>query len=105
MDFPGVNCSYNYGNRQTHFYPPGDGLSSSRGMEFSTFDNDNDDWSIVNCAARRGGANWWENCGWNNINGKYGRNGDIGWEFMFWWHFDHNEMALKSMTLMFREAN
>ena len=77
-------------------------------MEFSTFDNDNDKWSDVNCAAFHGGANWWGiNCGFNNINGKYGGNGDSGGEFMFWTGFWNNDKvkSLKSMTLMFRQAD
>merc|ERR1719427_704460 len=68
----------------------GDSLSYQNGMEFTTFDDDNDAWRYVNCAYFYGGANWWNRCGHNNINGKYGGNGDIGWKFMHWWHFDNN---------------
>ena len=70
-------------------------------MEFTTFDNDNDA-SRDNCADG-GAANWWADCGANNINGKYGSNRDRGHEFMFWWT-NGKFIALKSMTLMFREA-
>ena len=45
-------------------------------MEFSTSDNGNDAWSSDNCAAHFGGGNWWGDCD-NNMNGKYGGNGDI----------------------------
>ena len=84
-------------------------------MEFTTFDRDNDAWSDGNCADGWG-ANWWGNCGSNNMNGKYGANGDIGKEFMWWkgfwrrccitgmeWDGD-KYTSLKSMTLMFRQA-
>merc|ERR1719427_1947696 len=74
----------------------GDSLIESNGREFSTFDKDNDAWSR-NCAAdyHGGGANWWNRCGDNNINGRYGGNGGIGncAEFMCWWHFGNNKMA------------
>ena len=72
-------------------------------MEFSTFDKDNDE-SYHNCAVYYNGANWWNRCGSNNINGEYG---DIGHQFMWWRYFDNNNyyMALKSMTLMFRQAD
>ena len=74
-------------------------------MEFSTSDNDNDAWSGGNCAAVRVGANWWNGCGRNNINGKYGREGESGREFMSWWHFGNGNrynVEIKSITLMFR---
>ena len=72
-------------------------------MQFSTPDNDNDLWSDGNCADFMGGANWWKSCGNNNINGKYSSNGNNGHEFMFWWT-NGKFRALKSMTVMFREA-
>ena len=74
-------------------------------MEFTTSDNDHDEWIDVNCAVRNSGANWWGDCGMNNMNGKYGGNGDSGHEFMRWWYFDYNSMALKTMTLMFRQVD
>ena len=73
-------------------------------MEFSTTDTDNDKCSC-NCADGGWGANWWNSCGSNNINGKYGGDGDAGGEFIFWYWFDNNRKALKSMTLMFREVD
>jgi len=86
----------------------GDSLNYHNGKEFSTSDTDNDEYFRGNCAALWGGANWWGYCGHNNINGKYGGNGDIGIEFMWWHHFDNfgynSSMALKTMTLMFRPA-
>ena len=78
-------------------------------MEFSTSDRDNDPWGGVyfNCAAihHGGGGNWWNDCGHNNINGKYDSNGDIGDEFMWWIDFDNSKMSLKTMTLMFRQVD
>ena len=75
-------------------------------MEFSTFDNDHDKHANENCAAYHGGGgNWMKSCSRNNMNGKYGRNGDEGDQFMFWYCLDGDEMALKTMTLMFRQAD
>ena len=78
----------------------------NNGRAFSTYDNDHDVNYSGNSAVHCGGANWWgSSCIWNNINGKYGGEGYGGSEFMYWWHFDDNHfIALKSMTLMFREA-
>ena len=72
-------------------------------MEFSTSDNDNDEESNDSCAAFYG-ANWWKECGLNNINGKYDSSGDINRKSMWWYYFDNKYMSLKSMTLMFRQA-
>ena len=76
------------------------------GLGFSTFDNDNDECGC-NCAAlyHGGGGNWWGSCGRQNINGKYGGDGDSGDEFMFWFGFDNSEMLLETMTLMFRQVD
>ena len=76
-------------------------------MEFSTFDKDNDAWSDGSCADDYDGANWWGHCGSNNMNGKYGGNGDDwDYEFMWWIGFNaYNFTSLKSMTLMFRRAD
>ena len=70
-------------------------------MEFSTYDSDKMQMIIVqsNAVVVIGG----------NIvvrtasTGKYGGKGDGGYEFMYWWHFEYTN-ALKSMTLMFRQA-
>ena len=86
-------------------------------MNFTTFDNDNDKFFIktpngnteMNCAVEfgGGGGNWWNRCGKQNMNGKYGGKNNSGLEYMYWRNFDNNneEMALKSMTLMFRQAD
>ena len=86
-------------------YISGDSLKNHNGKSFSTSDNDNDGWDRGNCVDHYG-ANWWGKCGNNNINGKYGGNGDIGNEFMWWQSFnDVSTMSLKSVTLMFRQAD
>ena len=80
-------------------------LHDNNGMKFATSDKDNDG-NGANCAADVGGAgNWWARCGWNNINGKYGGKGDNGIKYMHWYSFDNNYMALKTMTLMFRQVD
>ena len=71
-------------------------------MEFSCFDNN----SFDECSKNYGdGGNWWYLGAYNNINGKYDSNGDIGDEFMWWIDFDNSKMSLKTMTLMFRQVD
>ena len=84
------------------FYPPAYSITEHNTMEFSTYDKDNDRFTC-NCAAERGGGDWWNSCGVTNMNGLYGGKGDSGLEFMFWHGFALNKMALKSMRLMFRQ--
>jgi len=49
------------------------------GLQFSTFDRDNDQHSSLNCAAWIGGGFWWRRCGGCNVNGA--RSTD-----RFYWH-------------------
>ena len=75
-------------------------------MQFSTYGVDNDDWSDVNCATRYGnGGNWFNSCLYQNMNAKYGADGNEGSYYMFWYMFDTNNsfMALKAMRWMVRE--
>ncbi|XP_049297123.1 ficolin-1-like [Anopheles funestus] len=46
-----------------------------RGMKFSTFDADNDA-SSRNCADTLNGAWWFRDCGYSNLNGRYGTGDD-----------------------------
>ena len=74
-------------------------------MEFSTYDVDNDELSNGNCATIRGyGGNWYKYCTNQNINGKFGQEGDEGVEFMNWFHFDTSWMALQKIRWMLREV-
>jgi len=34
---------------------------------FTTFDSDNDDITLLNCAVDRGGGFWWNKCGWARV--------------------------------------
>ena len=84
------------------FYLPGDSLRSHNNMEFTTHDNDNDEWG-GNCAADRGNAgNWWGWCGNQNMNGVYGQEDDTGPDFMTWGGYYVS--SLKTMKLMIRSA-
>ena len=75
-------------------------------MEFTTRDVDNDLQSYGNCATTRGygGGNWYRACTQQNMNAKFGEDGEEGAEFMSWWHFDNNWMALQKMRWMLREV-
>eukprot|EP00794_Sanderia_malayensis_P015366 gene15366-16943_t len=49
----------------------GDSLSYHNGMEFSTYDRDNDRHGSINCASEQGGA-WWHNaCQYSALNANY----------------------------------
>ena len=61
---------------------------SNNGMQFTTYDRDNDDTSI-NCASSvyRQGAWWYNNCGYSNLNGLY-RDGRSDSHGVTWRHFN-----------------
>ena len=81
----------------------GDSLTFHNGMQFSTKDSDNDQWSW-NCATRLPGAWWYKGCGLSNLNGLYrsGLSGDRG---VVWKYFLNNWISLKfaQMKLRFRD--
>ena len=81
-------------------------MSWHNNMQFSTFDNDNDYHATVNCSSYWGGngGNWYYYCANQSMSGKYGGAGDEGRNFMFWYYFDGNEMALQKFRWMVREA-
>ncbi|GFR71802.1 tenascin-R [Elysia marginata] len=61
----------------------GDSLAVHRGKSFTTFDQDNDEWS-GNCAVQYTGAWWYEHCHDSNLNGKWAQNANKGPR---WGHF------------------
>ena len=83
----------------------GDAFISSyniNGMQFSTKDRDNDQWSS-NCATNNHGAWWYNACHHSNLNGLY-RSGLDGWNGVVWYTFLNNRISLKfaQMKLRFR---
>jgi len=81
-------------------------LSLNNKMQFSTYEVDNDEWNWGNCATEYGyGGNWYyEQCTGQNMNGKFGEDGDEGQIFMYWSLFDYNYMALQKVRWMLREV-
>ena len=79
------------------------------GMQFSTFDQDNDQWPYGNCASTNktwgGGAGWWNHCGWENLNGYNFGNGKISPRCMTWYEWGGKEECLKSITMAIRPVH
>uniref|UniRef100_A0A8B8CJI9 Ficolin-2-like n=1 Tax=Crassostrea virginica TaxID=6565 RepID=A0A8B8CJI9_CRAVI len=87
-----LNVSYYYGNA-------GDSLAYHNGMQFTTYDRDND-MDQLNCAVNCAGAWWYRNCHQSNLNGQYETNTQSG---IIWYHcrgFDH---SLAKSTMMVRK--
>ena len=84
------------------FFPgtAGDSLSYHRGSPFSTKDRDNDA-SSSNCASRRKGSWWYNNCYYSNLNGLYmnGKDNNAG---MVWYHWKNNHKSAKRSEMKIR---
>ena len=78
----------------------GDSLAPHNGMEFSTKDRVNDQWS-GNCATLWKGAWWYKSCGQSNLNGLY-RSGLDYLEGVAWWLFLNNHVSLKFAQMKLR---
>ncbi|EDW76261.2 uncharacterized protein Dwil_GK15364 [Drosophila willistoni] len=65
------NESYKMSKLGTYTGDAGDSLSYHKDNKFSTYDNDNDTWKDDNCALKRIGAWWYEDCTDSNLFGSY----------------------------------
>ncbi|VDH98683.1 Hypothetical predicted protein [Mytilus galloprovincialis] len=78
-----------------------DSFSYHNGMEFSTFDNDNDRWKGTSCAILRDGAWWYNICIMSNLNGLYlGGKTDIFGDGIVWTSWHGKKYSLKSTKMM-----
>ena len=83
----------------------GDSLSAHDGMQFSTFDRDNDVHSgVVNCAAVYKGAWWYSACHSSNLNGPYLSGSHTSYADGIEWYAWHGfHYSLKQTTMMIRK--
>ena len=73
----------------------GDSMHSHNGRRFSTRDNDNDNWSEVNCAQRVTGAWWYSQCYRSNLNGRYIDTPGINNQGIVWYYWMNAHSSLK----------
>jgi hypothetical protein len=79
--------------------------STRNGMQFSTFDQDNDQSSGRHCASKSdswGGAGWWNNCGLENLNAYNYGNATNSAKCMSWYKWGDKWECLKSITMAIR---
>uniref|UniRef100_A0A2C9KDK9 Fibrinogen C-terminal domain-containing protein n=1 Tax=Biomphalaria glabrata TaxID=6526 RepID=A0A2C9KDK9_BIOGL len=81
----------------------GDGLKNQNNMFFTTFDRDNDIWSIDNCAKFYLGAWWHHGCHLSNLNGKWGSKSygeGLNWADLTGYHdgVSFSEMKIRERT-------
>uniref|UniRef100_A0A2M4CIR2 Putative ficolin n=1 Tax=Anopheles darlingi TaxID=43151 RepID=A0A2M4CIR2_ANODA len=78
----------------------GDEFNYNKGMEFSTYDQDHDQYADVNCAIRTASGWWHRSCTRINLNGLYGN--ESGVRFAYWLDWLHLN-GLKRTRIMIRE--
>ena len=80
----------------------GNSLTWHNGLQFSTKDRDNDQYS-GNCASSSSwrGAWWYNSCANSNLNGMY-RSGVSGTPGVTWYHFLNNWVSLKFAQMKLR---
>ncbi|XP_071946050.1 angiopoietin-related protein 2-like [Antedon mediterranea] len=81
----------------------GDSLTYHNGQQFSTYDRDNDKYSI-NCAESWKGAWWYYACAYSNLNGLYLTPGSSSYTGIFWYHFKGTSYSLKKTVMMVKRA-
>ncbi|XP_058123373.1 ryncolin-2-like [Anopheles coustani] len=79
----------------------GDSLKYHNGRKFSTFDQDNNEYS-KNCAKEFRGAWWFTYCYHTHLNGPYFEKGQHEKDGISWYKFRRDNYSLKSSTMMFR---
>ncbi|XP_034471823.1 ryncolin-1-like [Drosophila innubila] len=78
----------------------GDSLRRQYRMAFSTYDRDNDQWELGNCAAVENGAWWYSWCHESNLAGMY--NNNTNGKGVNWITFKGYYISLKRAVMMIR---
>lgn len=72
------------------------------GMDFSTYDDDNDKKNRGNCAVVFKGAWWYKSCHTSNLNGLYSTVPVTGAKYMSWIEWKQDHVALKGALMMIK---
>ena len=83
----------------------GDGLAElHNGMEFSTWDADNDKHMISNCAEEYSGAWWYNSCGDSCLNGEYYMSSTVpDYNSGIKWSPWHKSYSFRKSTMMIQK--
>ena len=83
----------------------GDSLGNHNGMQFTTWDSDNDNWDSGNCARDKAFGGWWYNkCYQSNLNGIYHQSNDTDGKKtgIFWKEWKGDFYSLKRTEMKIR---
>ncbi|OXA37857.1 Tenascin-R [Folsomia candida] len=85
----------------------GDSLSRNSGKKFTTFDNDNDEDKVINCASQRRGGWWYWNCSESQLNSMYHTSSreEKPYTGIIWYHWKGHEYSLKKVEMKIRKPS
>ncbi|CAK8684744.1 unnamed protein product [Clavelina lepadiformis] len=80
----------------------GDSMKVHNGQQFSTYDQDHDSSSGLNCAELGHGAWWYNECHNSNLNGNYFTSGNSNIKGVFWYHWKNDWESMKETNMKIR---
>ena len=84
----------------------GDSLAYHSGSQFSTADQDNDNYGLVNCAETHRGAWWYNDCDLSSLNGHYYHSGlQSRTDGLVWYHWKQTtRYSMKATEMKLRRV-
>ena len=99
---------YSYGSQEfvsVCVTPVGDSMwEKSNGRQFTTHDQDHDEWDTGSCPQKHGGGGWWYGgCALADLNSQYGQG--TGKAGIRWYSWKNNDQYYKASRILLRPVS